>query len=144
MSSATLRFAKAIAIYSLLVVPPVAGLLAILHLGTDLHPPHAVGGDWLLAASPACTPFEGHADATLKISQSGLRAVGQLSHTPVALTIDGDAIAGEQVRTDGCHVAIYARLTGGELVGVMRWPGCTGCIEQPFRATRAPRRGAPR
>lgn len=144
MSSATLRFAKAIAIYSLLVVPPVAGLLAILHLGTDLRPPHAIGGDWVLGAAPACAPFEGHADATLKISQSGLRAVGKLSHAPVALTIDGDVVVGEQVRTDGCRVAIDARLTGGELVGVMHWPGCTGCAEQPFRAARAPRGGARR
>ena len=141
MSSATLRFAKAVAIYSLLVVPPVAGLLAILHFGADLQPPHSIGGEWLLSgAVPACTPFDfGGKPPTLAISQSGLRAVDKLSdasHAALSLEIASDTIADEQDR-DGCRVAISAQLASGGLVGVLRWPGCTGCTEQAFRASRA-------
>lgn len=154
MSSATLRrFAKAVAIYSLLVVPPVAGLLAVLHLGEDLRPPRSIGGDWLLSGSaPACAPFDfGGKPVTLRISQSGLRAVGKLSdasHATLSLELDGDAITGEQGRASGCHVAIAARLaasgSSSDLVGVLGWPGCTGCSDQAFRASRAPRTGGPR
>ncbi len=141
MSSAALRLAKAVAIYSLLVVPPVAGLLAILHLGDDLHPPRSIGGTWQLSGSaPACRPFEfGDKPVTLAISQSGLRAVGKLSdvsHTTLSIMLDGDAIAGEQ-STGGGHAAIAARIGAtSDLVGVLRWPGCAGCAEQPFRASR--------
>ena len=154
MSAASLRrLAKAVAIYSLLVVPPVAGLLAILHFGEDLRPPPSIGGEWLLAGSaPACPPFDfGATPVTLGISQSGLRAVGKLSdaaHTALSLDIDGDSITGDQGGASGCRVAIAARLAAGaansELVGVLRWPGCTGCVDRAFRASRAPRTGAAR
>ncbi len=147
------RFAKAVAIYSLLVVPPAAGLLAILHLGDDLRPPRSVGGDWVVSgAAPTCPAFDfGGKPVTLGISQSGLRAVGKLSdasHAALSLEIDGDALTGEQGGTSGCRVGIAARLAASgassELVGVLRWPGCTGCSEQAFRASRAPRAGGSR
>lgn len=150
MSSASLRFAKTVAIYSLLVVPPVAGLLAILHVGVDLRPPHSIGGDWLLApAAPGCSAFDfAGKPITLGISQSGLRAVGKLSdasHAAISLELDGDMLAGEQDGGSGCHVELGARLaSAGELVGVLRWPGCSGCSDQEFHATRAPRPGAKR
>ena len=150
MSSGTLRrIARAVAIYSLLVMPPAGGLFAILHLGKDLRPPRSIGGDWLLAgAAPACSRFDfGGKPATLRISQSGLRAVGKLSdasHATLSLEIDGDAVTGEG-QTSGCHVGIAARLaasgSSSDLVGVLRWPGCTGCSDQAFRASRAPRTG---
>jgi hypothetical protein len=146
MSSATLhRFAKAVAIYSLLVVPPVFGLLAILHLGEDLRAPRSIGGDWKVSGSIAtCRSFVfGDTPATLTISQSGLRAVGKLSdasHTALSLEIEGTTITGEQDQATGCHVALAAQLSASsELVGVLRWPGCTGCSEQPFHALRGAR-----
>ncbi len=144
------RFAKAVAIYSLLVVPPVAGLLAILHVGQDLQPPRSIGGDWLLPGSaPACPSFDlGVQPVTLKISQSGLRAVGKLAHAVLSLQIAGETVTGEQDGASGCHVALAAQLAAsganGDLVGVLRWPGCTGCPDQAFRASRAPRTGGTR
>ncbi len=144
------RFAKAVAIYSLLVVPPVAGLLAILHVGRDLQPPRSIGGDWLLPGSaPACSSFDlGGQPVKLKISQSGLRAVGKLSHAVLSLQIAGETITGEQDGACGCHVALAAQFAASgansDLVGVLRWPGCTGCLDQAFRASRAPRAGGPR
>ena len=153
MSFATVgRFARAVAVYSLLVVPPVVGLLAILDLGEDLRPPRSIGGDWRLAGSAQpCPAFDfGNKPATLRISQSGLRAIGKLSdasRAALSIEIDGDTVTGEQTAS-GCHVALAARLaaTGStsELVGVLRWPGCTACPEQPFRASRAPIPGAAR
>lgn len=149
MSVATLRrFVKAVAIYSLLVVPPVVGLLAILHFGADLRPPHSIGGDWVLSGpAPTCPPFDfGGKPVTLRISQSGLRAVGKLSdasHAALSLEIEGDTITGEQGPAIECHVGISAELaatgSSSELVGVLRWPGCTGCGDQAFRASRARR-----
>ena len=154
MSSVTLRrFARAVAIYSLLVVPPAVGLLAILHCGDDLRPPRSIGGDWLVSGSaPACRPFDfgGH-PVMLGISQSGLRAVGKLSdtsHAALSLEIEGATITGEQDGASGCHVALAAQLaangSGSELVGVLRWPGCGGCVDQPFRASRALHAGGAR
>ncbi len=154
MSFATLRrFSIAVAIYSLLVVPPVAGLLAILHFGRDLRPPRSIAGEWLLPGpAPACSPFDfGGKPATLKISQSGLRAVGKLSdasHAALSLEIDGDTITGEEGGASGCHVALAAQLVASgpnsDLVGVLRWPGCSGCSDQTFHASRAPRAKGPR
>jgi hypothetical protein len=140
------RFARTAAIYSVLVVPPVAGLLAILHLGADLRPPRSIGGAWLISdPAPACRPFGFGGNAvTLSISQSGVRAVGTLSdasHAVLSLELDGDTIAGAQGRANGCHVSIEARLASSGsnrgLVGVLRWPGCTGCSDQAFHASRA-------
>lgn len=150
MMSALRRTSRAVAIYSLLVVPPVVGLLAILHAGKDLRPPRSIGGDWLLAGS-GCPEFDfGAKPVTLAVSQSGVRAVGKLSdttHAVLSLAIAGDAVTGEQHGTAGCRVELDARLAAdpsSELVGVLRWPGCRGCVDQPFRASRAPRGGGGR
>ena len=114
---------KSILAYFLLVVPPLGGLLAILHFGQDLEPPRSIGGSW--AIDPGCG-----LGGTLKIAQSGPRAEATLDAAHLSLELDGDHLVG----TGGC--GIDARVAGDTLTGTAQ---CAACPATPFHAVRTPR-----
>lgn len=134
---------KTLATYLLLVAPPLAGLVALLHLGAGLAAPHAIGGDWDVApGDPACAVRAGDdGHVVLRVSQSGPRADATLtgaSRTTLSLELEGDRIVGSGTAPGGpCNrISIEARFAEGALAGVMRHPGCGRCGDVAFRATR--------
>ena len=117
-------------LYLLLVVPPFAGLLVILHLGGKLHPPRSINGDWHVDAAPC-------ASGTLHVAQSGPRAEAHVDpDTSLSLVLDGEVLTGEGHAGACRDVAIQARLTRDALVGVIRRRGCADCAPLPFQARR--------
>ena len=141
---------KTFTTYLLLVAPPLAGLVAILHLGAGLRAPHAIGGDWQLAlgetgTGPCAVRPDDDGRVILHVSQSGPRAEATLAgaaRTALSLELRGDRLAGEggSPAAPCGQAALDAQLAGGALVGVLRSPGCGRCPEVSFRATRAPAR----
>ncbi len=116
---------KSILAYFLLVVPPLCGLLAILHVGQDLEPPRSIGGTWMIEGRTCAT-------GTLRVSQSGLRAQATLDamHASVALALDGDHVVGSGT------CSVDARVDGDVLDGTL---ACADCPATAFHAIRKPR-----
>lgn len=139
--------ATAVVLYALLIVPPFAGLLAILHLGERLAAPHAIGGDWQVAVDggavgAACERAAADHALTLHVSQSGERAQATLSgarSATLALELRGDRISGAGRDSPAAcqRITLDAQLTAGALVGVLRHPGCARCPDLPFHASLA-------
>jgi hypothetical protein len=146
---------KTTVVYLFLVAPPFLGLVGILELGGRLTAPPAIGGEWQLdgaargIATEPCTGLVFDKQATMKVSQSGLRAelaFADQAKTVLHLQIDADQVAGSgraRAAAD-CDqpLALRARLArAGDrdaLVGTLERPGCAACPATPFRATRQP------
>lgn len=132
--------------YLVLVVPPFCVLLTVLHFGKAIEPPRSIGGTWTLE-------FVGHEHeqapcalvvTTLETQQSGPKAQaalrGEASSYSLSITLDGAHLSGSTSRnvTDACQrVELVAHVESrDELTGTLRRPGCEGCTEVSFRATR--------
>lgn len=144
------RIARGTAVYMLLVGPPLGMLVAIVHFGSRLDAPRAIGGDWVVAAAPhaepaGCPTLElGPAPLVLHVAQSGPRAQAVLSDpagTKLSLELAGEALSGaEDPEGAACGLVLDARVVhadaSDQLVGVLRRPRCTACADVPFQAVR--------
>lgn len=135
------RAAKTLAIYTLLVVPPVAGLILILHAGGSLDAPRSVGGDWVVTRSPSCAALRSSKPLELHIAQSGERATGTFNddaHTTVAFAIRGRSVSAHAVGDCAAAFELHAPDGDAPLAGTLHWNRCGGCDDEPFTATRKP------
>lgn len=124
------RVVRSAVLYLLLVVPPFAGLLVILHLGRQLRPARSINGDWHVDGAPCATGI-------LHVAQSGPRAEARVDpDTSLTLVLDGEVLTGEGHGGACRDIAIEARLTRDAIVGVIRRRGCADCAPLPFQARR--------
>ena len=127
-------------LYPLLVLPPVAGLILILHAGGSLRAPRSIGGDWLVTRSGSCAGLRSPGPLELHIAQSGRHAVGTFNddaHTTVALAIRGRSVSARDA-AGACAAALELEAPQGDgpLAGTLHWRGCGGCPDERFVAAR--------
>ena len=151
---------KTMLIYLLLVAPPFLGLIGIIKVGEGIGAPRSFGGEWQLddtsrqQAGEPCHGLVFEKQATLKVSQSGLRAemtFADQAKTTLNVHIDDTRISGSG-RASGAGdcdqpISLDARLdTSGpraEMVGTLERRGCSGCPAAHFRAGKKPPAGNP-
>lgn len=130
-------------LYLLLVGLPLAGLMAVLRLGTAIEAPPAVGGPWKVVEGGRCSV----PDSLFGVDQSGRFVHVVLPGRPdIPARLTGPALAADGgARTDvspGCAssaVRIRLRADGRvarRLVGTVGIPGCAACPETRFEAVR--------
>jgi len=145
---------KTTVIYLVLVTPPFLGLVGIVELGKGLAAPRSIGGDWQLddaSQKEAAAPCHGlvfDKQATLKVSQSGLRAevlFADKAKTKMNVNIDDQHITGSgRAHGAGCDepLTLDARLEKSgdkaEIVGTLERRGCSSCPVAHFRAGKKP------
>lgn len=144
---------KTTVIYLALVAPPFLGLVGIIEVGRGIAAPRAIGGDWQLddaSRQAAATPCHGlvfDKQATLKVSQSGLRA--EVAFADQAKTVMHVQIADQHITGSGrahgaagCDrpLSLDARVEKSgekaEIVGTLERRGCSGCPVAHLRAGR--------
>lgn len=149
---------KSLLTYLLLVGGPLAGLFGILHAGSRLQAPPAVGGAWRMDAPPfAAGPDDAY--TVMEVSQSGEHVKVRIDGALFDGKVRGDSLVaatkpraerrGEAV--DPCGpprgITMRARLDRAaepdRLTAVFA-PAGTGCTPSTVQAARmpAPRRGA--
>lgn len=141
---------KSVAAYLLLVGIPFALLPLILHAGSRLQAPPAIGGEWRLTES-AGLAAPGAPPATLRIAQSGTHLSLVLAGREMRGTLRGDSVEATATSprgasTGGCFqggpVALRARVDASKpevrMVGEV---AAAGCAPLAFAAVRDARRG---
>lgn len=138
-------------LYLLLVGLPLAGLLAVLRLGSGIEAPPAVGGAWRVVAGGRCSV----PGRLFRVEQSGRFVHVVLpgrSDIPAALigpTLTALGGARADVSPGCASGAVQMRLRADgrvarRLVGTAGVPGCAACPESRFVAVRvAPDSTAP-
>ena len=143
--------------YAVLGGVPLAGVLAVMHAGSQLTPPESIQGVWHFEAdlvsntgTPCADRLTGFREPTIKISQSGVflevelptkandRLSGRLEH--------GRVLAEAAPALFGADVFDLLRLSGsisseqGKKVmrGVLAMPRRIDCVPVPFVATAQP------
>ena len=130
--------------YALLVIPPFAILLLILHAGRDLVPPRAIGGAWVIdGALPAATDgCPALAFGGFRVAQSGPEAdlrFDDAARTALSVALADDRVTGTGGGGDRCGALVLdARVAGDTLTGTLRRAGCPACPAIPLHATRTP------
>jgi hypothetical protein len=132
-----------------MVFLPIAGVLGVLHAGRDLRAPHAIGGEWRIAAGPL-------AGSTFVVQQSGehlslvlpvrggIHLRGKSRGDTLDLANRGRAIT----HTEPCDpvqgTTLHAVLDRTTAPGRMKGAATIGgehCPPIPFDASRAPKPG---
>jgi hypothetical protein len=141
---------KSVAAYLLLVGIPLASLAAILHAGSRLQAPPALGGEWRLTESAGLT-VPGAPPATLRIAQSGTHLSVVLAGREMRGTLRGDSIFATTTSLGGSSTGrcssdgpatLRARVAASQpevrMVGEV---AAAGCVPLAFSAVRPARRG---
>jgi hypothetical protein len=141
---------KSVVAYVLLVGIPFAALAAILHAGSRLQAPPAIGGEWRLTESAGLSA-PGAAPATLRIAQSGTHLSLVLAGREMRGTLRGDSVQATATGSRGASAggcfqdgpaALRARVDASKpearMVGEV---AAAGCAPLPFAAVRDARGG---
>jgi hypothetical protein len=143
---------KSLLAYSILVLPPFCGLLAILHVGQQLESPRSIGGTWIIdhssSGDPCIDRVLAESQRTLRVSQSGSHADLTFlneTHTSLSLELHGDRVTGvgrDRIFAHCGELVFEARLApapgSDTLTGTLRRFGCKDCPITSFRAVRTP------
>jgi hypothetical protein len=142
-------------IYLALVTPPFLGLVGILEVGKGVAAPRSFGGEWQLddasrqQAGDSCHGLVFEKQATLKVSQSGLRAemiFADKARTKLNVTIDGSRISGSGRGHGACdeRLSLDAELeSAGASAAMVGTLACAGCPTAQFRAGKKPPSASP-
>jgi hypothetical protein len=139
---------KSTVIYLALVTPPFLGLVGIIEVGKGIEAPRSFGGEWQLDSrqqpGDSCHGLVFDKQATLKVSQSGLRAemvFADQAKTKLDVQIDGTRISGSGPAGGKCEepLSLEARLeNSGPRSAIVGSLACSGCPAAPFRAGKKP------
>ena len=133
---------KPLLLYLALVGVPVAGLLGILHAGSALQAPPAIGGEWVMdTGAPGPAPGE-----RLDLTQSGVYVSVLLAGSRLHGRLRGDTLVAERsAETDGrggCDprgaAVLRATVREGRMQGVLEPAGGPECAPLAFTAVRRP------
>lgn len=125
---------KSLLLYLGLVGLPLAGLLGILHLGSRLEAPPAVGGAWAVTAAPGAALPD-----TLHLSQSGVHLSVTAGGARLGGRIGGHAVsAASAAGEEACAASLEARVdtAAGRMAGTLALP--PRCERVSFEALRRP------
>lgn len=133
---------RTLLLYVVLVALPVAGVLAVLHVGEGLSAPRAVSGLWEVHSDvPAGCPWAEGLGPRLRVEQSGERLTVFGRRGQLRGRLLGDSLRVERDGDGSCQTLVMtAALEGGAvaeaLAGRIEAPGCAACPDVPFRAQR--------